>query len=139
MSADLPPQSVEELFLFSSQLVRSVGAVSPIWRKLSGVYSADMSQANDFSLDMLMDTLAQKVADKISQESGSLSPRLMTVEQAALYLGRTKEAVNHMVALSKLPTVRTDRRVFIDRADLDEWIEENKVGWADTSRRRTGA
>jgi excisionase family DNA binding protein len=53
-------------------------------------------------------------------------PRLLTVEQAAVYIGRTKDAVHHMIASSKLPTVRSDRRVFIDMRDLDSWIEENK-------------
>ena len=98
-----------------------------------------MSQPNDFSFDKLMEVLADKLAEKLSQDNSRLYPRLLTVEQASVYLGRTKDAVNHMVALSKLPTVRADRRVFIDRVDLDAWIEENKVGWADVGTRgRTG-
>lgn len=50
----------------------------------------------------------------------------MTVEQAASYLGRTKEAVQHMIHAGKLPTVRSDRRVFLDRLDLDQWIGDHK-------------
>lgn len=49
----------------------------------------------------------------------------MTVEQAATYLGRTKEAVQHMVAARKLPVVRDGRRVFLDIHELDRWIGQN--------------
>ena len=55
-----------------------------------------------------------------------MKPRLLTVDQAAVYIGRTKEAVQHMISGGKLPTVRPDRRVFVDVLDLDAWIEDNK-------------
>ena len=54
------------------------------------------------------------------QDGGTVRPRLLTVEQAAIYVGRTKEAVQHMVSSGKLPTVRSDRRVFIDVQDLSQ-------------------
>jgi excisionase family DNA binding protein len=53
--------------------------------------------------------------------------RLLSAAEAAVYLGRTKEAVEHMVAAGKIPRVRADRRVFLDVRDLDKWIEENKT------------
>jgi excisionase family DNA binding protein len=81
-------------------------------------------------LDELIDGFAERIAVKIaerSQESATpVKPRLLSVDQAAVYLGRTREAVQHMIASSKLPTVRSDRRVFIDVKDLDAWIEDNK-------------
>lgn len=86
-----------------------------------------------FDMDALMDALANRVADEVcarlSERStgATVKPRLMTVEQAATYLGRSKEAVEHMIASGKLPTVRSDRRVFLDIRDLDRWIEENKT------------
>jgi len=55
-----------------------------------------------------------------------VKPVLLTVEQAAAYLGRTKEAVQHLIAERKVPVVRADRRVFLDARDLDQWIEQNK-------------
>ncbi|MBM3773964.1 MAG: helix-turn-helix domain-containing protein [Acidobacteria bacterium] len=56
----------------------------------------------------------------------AVKPVLLTVEQAAAYLGRTKEAVQHLIAERKVPVVRADRRVFLDARDLDQWIEQNK-------------
>lgn len=78
--------------------------------------------------ESLSDFLADKVAGKLEgrMNGSGRATRLLTVEQAAAYLGRTKEAVQHMVASGKLPTVRSDRRVFVDVDDLDQWIVENK-------------
>ena len=86
-------------------------------------------QPTDFTFDRLLEILAEKLANKLPRDYNPLSPRLLTVDQAAVYLGRTKEAVQHLVSLGKVPTVRTDRRVFIDRLDLDKWIDENKTRW----------
>jgi excisionase family DNA binding protein len=61
-----------------------------------------------------------------SQEPSRLYPRLLTIDQAPIYVGRAREATQHLAASGKIPTVRTDRRVFIDRLDLDRWIEEHK-------------
>jgi excisionase family DNA binding protein len=88
-----------------------------------------MSEPNEFNFDRLLETLAEKLAAKLSQEPSRLYPRLMTIDQAAVYLGRTREAVQHLVASGKVPTVRADRRVFLDRNDLDKWIDDNKTGW----------
>jgi excisionase family DNA binding protein len=84
-----------------------------------------------FNLGALIDSLAElvavKVRDQLTDQGGVMKPRLLTVEQAAVYLGRTKEAVEHMIASGKLPVVRPDRRVFLDVRDLDRWIEQNKT------------
>ena len=55
-----------------------------------------------------------------------MKPRLLTVDQAAIDLARSKDAVQHMVASRKLPVVRDGRRVFIDSEDLERWIDANK-------------
>ena len=89
-------------------------------------------QENGLTLDALIDALAERVAAKVRADLGAdglstVRPRLLTVEQAANYLGRSKEAVEHMIASAKIPTVRIDRRVFIDVRDLDRLIDESKV------------
>jgi excisionase family DNA binding protein len=90
-----------------------------------------MSTVPGFDLTALLEALAAKVAEKMREIAalGTVSavrPRLLTVEQAAMYIGRTKQAVEHMVSSGKVPTVRADRRVFVDIRDLDTWIEQNK-------------
>jgi excisionase family DNA binding protein len=50
------------------------------------------------------------------------------VEQAAVYLGRSVEAVRSLLKRGALPVVRTDSRVMFDIQDLDSWISQNKAG-----------
>ena len=81
--------------------------------------------------ELTLDGLAKRVADQVCEQlgngrTGPRTARLLTVEQAAEYLGRSKGAVEHMVALGKLPRVKSDRRVFIDIRDLDVWVEDHK-------------
>jgi len=61
------------------------------------------------------------------REGGKTQKRLLNVEETAVYLGRTKEAFQHLNAAGKLPVVKPDRRVFLDIRDLDQWIEQCKI------------
>jgi len=87
---------------------------------------------NEHTFEALLDAIAERVAAKVRSElahgspAGTGGPRLMTVDRAAVYLGRTREAVQHLTSCGKIPTVRADRRIFLDVRDLDRWIEENK-------------
>ena len=56
-----------------------------------------------------------------------MSRRLLTVKEAAKYIGRTESAVRELVWNQKLPHIRCDRRVMLDIRDLDRWIDENRV------------
>jgi excisionase family DNA binding protein len=59
--------------------------------------------------------------------SPGVQPALLTVKQAALYIGRSEQAVQHLIFQKELPVVRNGRRVHLDRRDLDGWIENNKI------------
>lgn len=89
-------------------------------------------QSGDLSLESLLDSLATKVAEKLRAElaqagnGGAIRPRLLTIEQGAAYLGRSEEAMRHLIQAGKIPTVRADRRIYLDIADLDAWIAANK-------------
>ncbi len=56
-----------------------------------------------------------------------ISPRLLTVREAAEYIGRTETAVRELVWNGKLAHIRADRRVMFDIRDLDRWIDTNRV------------
>lgn len=53
--------------------------------------------------------------------------RLLSIDEAAIYLGRTSGAIRELVFKGKVPAVKIDRRVQIDRQDLDRLIEKSKV------------
>jgi excisionase family DNA binding protein len=91
-----------------------------------------MNQAPKLDLESLLEALADRVAAKLEPRMTgaaapiSPQPRLLSVERAAAYLGRTKASVQHMISAGTLPVVRADRRVFLDVHDLDRWVEANK-------------
>ncbi len=57
---------------------------------------------------------------------GEVRKRLLSVSEAAEYLGRTPKAIHAMVERGKIPVVRVDSRRFFDVTDLDRWIEKHK-------------
>jgi excisionase family DNA binding protein len=82
-----------------------------------------------FDFGSLLDILADRILARMqpaAQKSDLIAPRLMSIPQAAEYLGRTVDAVENMIRNGKLLTVRGDRRVQFDREDLNHWIEANK-------------
>ncbi len=78
---------------------------------------------------LLVDALADAVAARVSArlEQRAPAPRLLTVEQAAHYLGRTPQAIRQMISSGKLCPVKGDRHVQLDIRDLDIWIERSKI------------
>ena len=58
--------------------------------------------------------------------SPSLVPRLLSVADAARYLGRTEKSIRHLVQRKKLASIRGDGRVMFDLCDLDAWIKQNR-------------
>ena len=53
-------------------------------------------------------------------------PRLFTVKDAATYLGRTEQSVQHLILKRELPVVRVGRRVHLLREDLIDFITRNR-------------
>ena len=81
----------------------------------------------------LSDAFAGVIADKLLQRLGGVArprsrpeQRLLRVHEVGLRLGRSKAAVYHMISHGVLPTVRIDRRVFVDSRDLDHFIDANR-------------
>ena len=65
-------------------------------------------------------------------------PRLLTLKQAAEYIGHSVDLVREMVAKREIPHVpkrHGEQRThyLIDRLDLDRWVEKNKVGTSATT------
>lgn len=52
--------------------------------------------------------------------------RLFSLQDTAIYLGRSLNAVRQMLWDGKLPFIKDGKRIFIDVRDLDTWIERSK-------------
>ncbi|HYI92575.1 MAG TPA: helix-turn-helix domain-containing protein [Bryobacteraceae bacterium] len=77
--------------------------------------------AIEFNSDSIADAVASRLRD-----NGILLPRLLTLDQAATYLGMTKDALKAKVHIGRIPTVELDKKLRFDRQDLDRIIEQNK-------------
>lgn len=88
-----------------------------------------LDQGLDKLVDQLASLIAGRIESKISQTTAraTVPARLFTVKEAAAYIGRTEQAVQHLIHKRELAVVRKGRRVHLDRGDLDRWIEANKV------------
>lgn len=80
-------------------------------------------------LTALAAQIAARLIPEIEHRSNgrAAQARLLTVREAAAYIGRTEQALQHLIHKRELVVVRRGRRVHLDRSDLDRWIESNKV------------
>jgi excisionase family DNA binding protein len=69
--------------------------------------------------DAVVDAVAARIEARPTK-------RLYTVEETAIYLGRTDTAIREMERSGKLKRASRDGRVMFDRYDLDAWIEASK-------------
>ncbi len=65
-------------------------------------YAFDMNGQNELSFDRLLKMLAEKLATKIAHEPSRLYPRLLTIDQAAVYLGWPRAAVQILCIRARL-------------------------------------
>jgi excisionase family DNA binding protein len=80
-------------------------------------------------MDLMVAAIADAVYARIKAEMPApqvIQAALLDVKQAATYLGRTEQALQHLIFQKDLPVVRVGRRVHLHRSDLDAWIEKNK-------------
>ena len=71
--------------------------------------------------------IAARINPQLQRRNGNPTTRLLTVKDAAEYIGRTEQALQHLIHKREIVVVRKGRRVHLDRSDLDRWIEANKV------------
>jgi excisionase family DNA binding protein len=83
-----------------------------------------MTSTGNLGLDALADAIAARVAARLNQ---SAEPRLLSVNEAATYIGRSPKALRHLIESGAIPVVREGRRVYLDRRDTDRWIEMRKT------------
>jgi excisionase family DNA binding protein len=54
-------------------------------------------------------------------------PRLLTVKDAAAYLSCTVWCIRSLIWSRKIPYLKLGKRFLIDRADLDSFVEQEKI------------
>ncbi len=77
------------------------------------------------ALDALIDELATRVADKVEARLRArpvIQPRLLSVDDAAVYIGLSSDAVRKMLVTGKVRATKIDGRTHIDIKDLETLI-----------------
>jgi len=64
-----------------------------------------------------------------ARTTNSMTPRLLTLKQAASWLGLTVWAIRERIWSGQIPVVRfpNGRKMYIDTTDLEAFIERNKT------------
>lgn len=114
--------------------LRTAGVPVDAGLSAASEYSKGANRVNNEIIHDLASQLVEQVTARVlaSQvpaipDQRKIEPRLLTVEQAAEYIGRSEQAVRHLIFQRDIPVVRTGRCVRIDRKDLDRWIENCKA------------
>jgi hypothetical protein len=58
-----------------------------------------------------------------------ISPRLVSIKQSAIYLGKGVYGVRGLIWSGQIPIVRDGRKIFLDIRDLDRYIESKKTNY----------
>ncbi len=64
---------------------------------------------------------------KGGRTEGVLHGRLFPIKGAAVYMGFSPWTVREMIWKGEIPYVKVGAKYFLDVADIDKWIENNKT------------
>ena len=81
-----------------------------------------MSMFEAAFVQQVADAVAAKVVAELAAQGVTKPKRLMSATEAANYVGRSKQALYHLVSQGKIPVKRQGSRLFFDRVELDTWI-----------------
>ena len=82
-----------------------------------------MGTANKNNMSKQLDRKTQRIMNP----SCMIQKRLFSIQEGAVYLGRTVWAVREMLWAGKIPFVKDGRRILIDIKDMEDWIDQNKT------------
>lgn len=86
-----------------------------------------MAKSIDNEARIMTLALNRRRTPQDKDEKPAVQKRLYTIEEAAIYLGRSPSAVRRLVSLGYLPSVRIGpKRLALDKVDLDKIIEAGK-------------
>jgi len=89
--------------------------------------SASSAQLVEAVLDVVRRQVLSEIQEQEEQSKPVSSKRLLTVAEAAEYMGRTENAMRQLIHKKLIPVVRFGRNIRIDIRDLEAIIAEYRV------------
>jgi excisionase family DNA binding protein len=71
-----------------------------------------------------VEELANAIAERISRSPSAGTKRLLTLPEAAEYIGRSQKAVERLIQRGAIPVTKIDGKRQVDRAALDKIIAD---------------
>ena len=65
--------------------------------------------------------------DEAAVSTAPIAPRLLSTNQAAVYIGAERSTVRRLVLSGDIPAITSLKHWRIDVRDLDRWIERTKT------------
>jgi excisionase family DNA binding protein len=78
------------------------------------------------AFQQVIERAVETAVRKALNVSEATNRRLLSVEEAAMFLSLSKREVYNMIASRELPAVKHGRRTLLDIQDLNGWIERSK-------------
>jgi excisionase family DNA binding protein len=78
------------------------------------------------AVNQIAQAVAARLLPHLKNSNGStatLSKKLLTIKEAAVYLGRSETAIYRLVAKRDIPVVRHGRNLRFELRSLDAWVE----------------
>jgi hypothetical protein len=115
--------------LKTPQISREVAdpPVLPFMRKTSDTLNRLQEQQ---PVSALVAAIAAEVVRQIEPKLARITPNvvqpaLLDVKQAGTYVGRSEQAIQHLIFERQIPVVRSGRRVHLRRSDLEPGGKQN--------------
>ena len=77
-----------------------------------------------------MDTLQKELQEirKFIKEQNILGKEILTLEEAALYLGQSKSSIYKLTSAKEIPYYSPGgKKIYFRRSELDQWVFSSKV------------
>ena len=68
----------------------------------------------------------KKTASKQQHDNYPMVKRLLTLKDAATYMGRTVWGMRELIWKGRVPIIQDGRKIYVDVRDLDAYIEKTK-------------
>jgi hypothetical protein len=68
----------------------------------------------------------KKTSSKKQHENYPMVKRLLTLKDAATYMGRTVWGMRELIWKGRVPIIQDGRKIYLDIRDLDTYIEKTK-------------
>ena len=86
-----------------------------------------LRMAKETAPGAFFDALAEAIADRvIARMEAKETKKVMNLKDAGAYMNRPVSSVRTLVLNKDLPSIRTNKRIYVLQSDIDEFLERSR-------------